>query len=340
MSLKAKLEAVIYAAEEPVTFAQLLTLFAAEAMEHRAARLGQASPTLPLAEEPEAPVEAESEAAGEEPTSHLTRLRERQAREELRLLLSELTETYAPEDRGLELREVAGGFRFATKPLYHDAVRALVRTLKPPLKLSLPALETLAVIAYKQPITAPEISDVRGVDSSGVLGSLIARKLVTTAGRKAVIGRPILYKTTREFLLRFGLKDTNELPSMEEFEKIAATELTEDLNPGDAAPMPDQAPKPTDPSATPEPSAAEEPLATAEPSAAEDVQAAPQLAEALPDSEVESRAQSEITVDAEDTADQTAPDLPGVTRDTHGQLPIQSSPATLIRRPPEEDEAI
>ena len=114
----------------------------------------------------------------------------------------------------------------ATKPEYHDAVRGFVKSLKPPLKLSLQALETLAVVAYKQPITAPEVSEIRGVDSGGVLGSLMSRKLVTTAGRKQVIGRPILYKTTKDFLLRFGLKDINELPSIEEFEKMAG-ELAE-----------------------------------------------------------------------------------------------------------------
>jgi segregation and condensation protein B len=115
----------------------------------------------------------------------------------------------------------------ATKPEYHDAVRLFVKSLKPALKLSLPALETLAVIAYKQPVTAPEVNEIRGVDSSAVFGTLLARKLITTAGRKQVIGRPILYKTTREFLLRFGLKDVTELPSMEEFEKMAALELDE-----------------------------------------------------------------------------------------------------------------
>jgi segregation and condensation protein B len=94
------------------------------------------------------------------------------------------------------------------------------------MKLSLQALETLAVIAYKQPVTAPEVSEIRGVDSGGVLGGLVSRKLITTAGRKPVIGRPILYKTTKEFLLRFGLKDVNDLPSMEEFEKMAG-ELAE-----------------------------------------------------------------------------------------------------------------
>jgi segregation and condensation protein B len=91
----------------------------------------------------------------------------------------------------------------------------------------LPALETLAIIAYKQPVTAPEVNEIRGVDASAVFGSLLARKLISTAGRKQVIGRPILYKTTREFLLRFGLRDVSELPSMEEFEKLAATELDE-----------------------------------------------------------------------------------------------------------------
>jgi segregation and condensation protein B len=100
-------------------------------------------------------------------------------------------------------------------------VRGFVKSLRPPLKLTLQALETLAVVAYKQPVTAPEISEIRGVDSSGVLMSLLARKLISTAGRKQVIGRPILYKTTKEFLLKFGLKDVAELPSIEEFEKMA-----------------------------------------------------------------------------------------------------------------------
>ena len=124
-------------------------------------------------------------------------------------------------DRGVEIREIAGGYRMATKPEYHDAIRSFVKSLKPPMKLSLQALETLAVVAYKQPVTGPEISEIRGVESAGVLGSLLSRKLITTAGRKQVIGRPILYKTTKDFLLRFGLKDLNELPSIEEFEKMA-----------------------------------------------------------------------------------------------------------------------
>src|SRR6476619_4577655 len=116
----------------------------------------------------------------------------------------------------------------STKPEHHDLLKDFAKSLKPPIRLSLPALETLAVIAYKQPVTVPEISEIRGVDSSGVIATLLDRKLITTAGRKAVIGRPILYKTTKEFLLRFGLKDVTELPSMAEFEKMAATELDKD----------------------------------------------------------------------------------------------------------------
>src|SRR5205085_12516513 len=107
---------------------------------------------------------------------------------------------YTSADHGIEVRQIAGGYRMATKPEQHDVVRAFAKSLKPPIRLSLPALETLAVIAYKQPVTVPEISEIRGVDSGGVIATLLDRKLVTTAGRKAVIGRPILYKTTKEFL--------------------------------------------------------------------------------------------------------------------------------------------
>jgi segregation and condensation protein B len=283
MSLKAKLEAVIYAAEEPVTLAQLATLFASEAEEWKRAQASQPvqapepdfsdaqsgltmepaqmglentvteSPApepadqSPIAETQAEPLPDElthtapapepaasetapatlEEASAEQEFRRLARLREREIRATLRQILDRLIADYASDDRGIEIREIAGGFRMATKPECHDAVRAFVKSLKPPLKLSLPALETLAVIAYKQPVTAPEVNEIRGVDSSGVFGSLLARKLIVTAGRKQVIGRPILYKTTREFLLRFGLKDVAELPSMEEFEKMAALELDE-----------------------------------------------------------------------------------------------------------------
>lgn len=138
----------------------------------------------------------------------------------VKTLLNQLIEEYARPERGLIIREVAGGFKMATKPEHHDAVRAFVKNLKPPLKLSLPALETLAVIAYKQPITAPEIAEIRGVQGTGVLKTLLDRKLITTAGRKQVIGKPILYKTTKEFLVQFGLKDLSELPTLKEFEEL------------------------------------------------------------------------------------------------------------------------
>jgi segregation and condensation protein B len=147
---------------------------------------------------------------------------DKSVRTRLREILSELVADYASEDRGMEIRQVAGGFRMATKPQHHDVVRAFAKSLKPPIRLSLAALETLAVIAYKQPVTAPEIADIRGVESASVLGTLLDRKLITTAGRKQVIGRPMQYKTSKDFLLRFGLNDVNELPSMEEFSQLAS----------------------------------------------------------------------------------------------------------------------
>src|SRR5262245_254404 len=178
MSLKAQIEAIIYAAEEPV------------GLDHIAAvlRTSLANPELSTSE-----VEAELDA---------------------------LRTEYENSERGMEIRRVANGYRMATKTEHHDVVRAFAKSLKPPVRLSLQALETLAVIAYKQPVTGPEISEIRGVDSTGVLATLLDRKLITTAGRKAVVGRPILYRTTKDFLLRFGLNDLGELPSIEEFEKL------------------------------------------------------------------------------------------------------------------------
>jgi segregation and condensation protein B len=140
--------------------------------------------------------------------------------ERVRQLLDSLVAEFDKPEHGLCIREVAGGFKMATKAEHHDAVRNFVKSLKPPLKLSLPALETLAVIAYKQPVTAPEIMEIRGVQGTGVLKTLLDRKLIATAGRKNVIGKPILYKTTKEFMIQFGLKDLAELPSLKEFEEI------------------------------------------------------------------------------------------------------------------------
>src|SRR5437899_1816443 len=142
--------------------------------------------------------------------------------------LDELVAGYASEDRGIEIRAVAGGYKVYTKPQQHDVVRRFIKSLRPPLRLSMPALETLAVIAYKQPVTSPEISEIRGVNTSGVISTLLDKHLITTAGRKEVMGRPILYKTSKEFLMRFGLSDLEELPSLKEFEALAREALGSD----------------------------------------------------------------------------------------------------------------
>jgi segregation and condensation protein B len=142
--------------------------------------------------------------------------------------LDELVASYAAEERGIEIRKVAGGYKLFTKPQQHDVVRRFIKSLRPPLRLSMPALETLAVIAYKQPVTSPEISEIRGVNTAGVISTLLDKHLITTAGRKEVMGRPILYKTSKEFLMRFGLSDLEELPSLKEFEALAREALGSD----------------------------------------------------------------------------------------------------------------
>src|ERR1700686_4608106 len=142
--------------------------------------------------------------------------------------LDELVASNAAEERGIEIRAVAGGYKLYTKPQQHDVVRRFIKSLRPPLRLTMPALETLAVIAYKQPVTSPEISEIRGVNTSGVISTLLDKRLITTAGRKEVIGRPILYKTSKEFLMRFGLSDLEELPSLKEFEALAREALGSD----------------------------------------------------------------------------------------------------------------
>src|SRR4051812_43849536 len=199
MSLKAKLEAIVYAAETPVSLDHIVQLV--------------------------------KDAGSPDDVTDPAELKSR-----VRASLEELITDYDSADHGVEVRQVAGGYRMSTKPEQHDVVRAFAKSLKPPIRLSMPALETLAVIAYKQPVTVPEIGEIRGVDSSGVIATLLDRKLITTAGRKAVIGRPILYKTTKEFLLRFGLKDVTELPSMEEFEKLVAESFQNDLLPAEGQP--------------------------------------------------------------------------------------------------------
>jgi segregation and condensation protein B len=145
-------------------------------------------------------------------------------RTDLQDRLNDMVERYRTGDHGIEIREVAGGYRFTTKPEHHEILKHFLKSQIPPTRLSLAALETLAVIAYKQPVTLPEIQEIRGVHASGVIKTLLDKKLVATAGRKEVLGRPILYKTTKEFLVHFGLKDIGELPSMEEFEELIKTQ--------------------------------------------------------------------------------------------------------------------
>ncbi len=166
-----------------------------------------------------------------------------QPRDTIAAVLRALSEKFEQPEHGIAIREVAGGFSMATKPEHHDDVRQFVRNLQSPVKLSLPSLETLAVIAYKQPITAPEILEIRGVQGAGVLKTLLERKLIAAAGRKNVIGKPILYKTTREFLVQFGLKDLTELPSIKEFEEIRRLSIADDETPlPPAAPEAEQLP--------------------------------------------------------------------------------------------------
>ena len=190
--LKGALEAIIYAADEPVTLEQLTGAVGMEKAGVRAA-------------------------------------------------LDELVAAYATEDRGIEIRGVAGGYKFYTKPQHHDAVRRFIKSLRPPLRLTMPALETLAVISYKQPATGPEIQEIRGVNCAGVLQTLLEKRLIVTAGRKPVIGRPILYRTSKEFLMRFGLSDLDELPSLKEFEQLARAALGAEEGIAPAEPEPAEA---------------------------------------------------------------------------------------------------
>jgi len=351
MSIKARIEAIIYAAEEPVTLAQIFALTSEEAraelLRARRMRAGVAEVAPDETPEPEpeeeaAPAEsaghrsefpsyedADSEGAAPEETGPVDvnaeapaadsvssstdaektaaiepQVTEAELRTFVRTALEELMDDYLSPEHGIEVRQIAGGYRMATKPEQHDAVRAFARSLKPPIRLSLQALETLAVVAYKQPVTAPEISEVRGVDAGGVLGTLLERKLITTAGRKQVVGRPILYKTTREFLLRFGLKDVNELPSMEEFEKLAAESLGADLfsgQTGEAASGPaaaELAPEQVEADVA----AAEMPAAVADSVAASEAPAEAGEAAAAESAE----APSEVNPEREATPEQTA----------------------------------
>jgi segregation and condensation protein B len=130
-----------------------------------------------------------------------------------------LVEEFNGRNGGLQLREVAGGWQFATRPEYHEHVRAFLKT-RPSAKLTIASLETLAVIAYRQPVTVPEILEIRGVQSPSAIKTLLDKKLIVAKGRKETVGRPMMYGTSKEFLLQFGLKDLTELPSVEDFHDL------------------------------------------------------------------------------------------------------------------------
>ncbi|MDQ1707651.1 MAG: segregation and condensation protein [Pyrinomonadaceae bacterium] len=137
--------------------------------------------------------------------------------------VTELALEFNGRSGGLQLREVAGGWQFATRPEFHEHVRAYLKS-RPSAKLSIASLETLAVIAYKQPVTVPEILEIRGVQSPSSIKTLLDKKLIVAKGRKETVGRPMMYGTSKDFLMQFGLKDLGELPSMEDFQDLAGGE--------------------------------------------------------------------------------------------------------------------
>jgi segregation and condensation protein B len=253
--LMSALEAIIYAADEPATLDQIVAAItgekphshSGERNEVAAENFGEANPLNADANaavvgadvfnrpaDPEAAnlsprgnVEPSSDTPG---NAHDTSRAQTRAvfRAEVRSALDKLVASYAAEERGIEIRKVAGGWKMYTKAQHHELVRRFIKGLRPPLRLTMPALETLSVIAYKQPVTLPEINEVRGVNCGGVVKTLLERRLITTAGRKEAVGRPILYRTSKDFLMRFGLADLDELPSLKEFEQLAQAALGAD----------------------------------------------------------------------------------------------------------------
>jgi segregation and condensation protein B len=230
----------------------------------------------------------------------------------VRATLDEMIAAYAAEDRGVEVRAVAGGYKLYTKPQHHEVVRRFIKSLRPPLRLTMPALETLAVIAYRQPVTGPEIQEIRGVNVSGVVKTLLEKRLISTAGRKAVMGRPIMYRTSKEFLVRFGLSDLEELPSLKEFEQLARAAL-----------------------------GADEGIAPAEPELLE----SPLESSLESHAEASSEAPSEAINEAQPAPDETAPTVheiagavsapEGATQDSQEMTPASAEPAEPEAVPPQ-----
>ena len=269
--------------------------------------------------------------------------------ERIRALLQQLMAEFDRPEHGVSIKEVAGGYKMATKPEHHEAVRNFVKSLKTPFKLSLPALETLAVIAYKQPVTTPEIMEIRGVQGGGVLKTLLDRKLITEAGRKNVIGKPILYKTTREFLIQFGLKDLSELPSLKEFEEIGRMAMAESEVPADAPAAAADAPAvevetadaPAQ-AAAPEAEAAvqaDAPVVEVETSEAETPDAQPRAA--APEAEAAAPAAADAPAVKVDTPEAGTADAPpqAPAPETESPAPESHSPETLAAEEPAPPES-
>ncbi len=166
------------------------------------------------------------------PLEAMVKALESEGGERVQAKLEELIADFDRPEHGIQIRQVAGGYKISSKPEHHETLRNFVKSLKPPMRLSKPALETLAVIAYRQPATVPEIEEIRGVNCGGVIHTLLEKRLIVTSGRKNVLGRPILYRTSKDFLVHFGLKDVSELPSLREFEELAKQSLGADAGLG------------------------------------------------------------------------------------------------------------
>lgn len=224
-----------------------------------------------------------------------------ETRERIKAKLDELTADYEQNSHGIQIRQVANGYKFSTKAEHHEVLRKYVKSLKPPVKLSKPALETLAVIAYRQPVTVPEIEEIRGVDSGGVIHTLMEKKLVVTSGRKNVVGRPVLYRTSKDFLVHFGLKDVGELPSLKEFEELAKRALGSEWT-GEGAPAPGGESIPANDGAVPTPAAATDaPAAPSAPAEVAEVEPTPEPPQQAPLPIAE-----EVSAPSEETAAQPA----------------------------------
>jgi segregation and condensation protein B len=222
---EAEQDARVVTAAEPVPLSEIPGMamhLADEGPAEPTAAPGPADP--PVSTELKAIIEALVFASPEPLTPKaLFKLLDSEPREDVERALASLKADYRPE-RGLQIVEIAGGLQIVTRTDLHEWVRRLFRERKST-KLSVQALETLAVVAYRQPVTAAEITEIRGVNTSGVLGTLIERKLVKIAGRKPVVGRPFLYATTREFLMRFGLNDLTDLPKVEDMADVLGFEI-------------------------------------------------------------------------------------------------------------------